>query len=280
MTMLRIMVGEVGRDALPAIDVVAPGVVIGSGPEAQVRLPVQAAAPAHVVLDDGRWRALAPVTADGRACVAGDSGPIAAVVTLELGGYRVVIAPAPPGTAASPPQRTESLARELVRGLLGQGAGPSFTIVHGPGAGATRLLPPPEATLVLGRGDEATWVILDEDLSRVHAEIRSGWDGVTVTDLGSRNGTRIGGARITGPTTLHDGDVIELGTTQLRFDDPAERHLRGAPPSVRSPDAQPPVTREVLDERDVVSPASQATIAVAVLIAALAAIGMVWILTT
>src|SRR3990167_7704846 len=113
MTMLRIVVGEVGRDALPAIDVAAQGVTIGSGPAGQVRLPAQVAAPAHVAVDDGRWRALAPVTADGRACSAGDSGAIAAGVTLEIGGYRVVIAPAPPGTAASPPQRTESLAREL-----------------------------------------------------------------------------------------------------------------------------------------------------------------------
>lgn len=275
--MLRIVVGEVGRDALPAIDVGAQGVTIGSGPAAQVRLPAQVAAPAHVAVDDGRWRALAPVTADGRACSAGDSGAIAAGVTLEIGGYRVVIAPAPPGTAASPPQRTESLARELVRGLLGQGAGPSFTIIHGPGAGATRLLPPPEATLVLGRGDEATWVILDEDLSRAHAEIRRGWDGVVVADLGSRNGTRVGGVRLTGPTTLHDGDVVALGQTQLRFDDPAERHLRGTPPAVRAPDAPVPVERAVRDE---VAPASQATLAAAVLIAALAAIGLVWILTT
>jgi len=130
---------------------------------------------------------------------------------------------------------------------------------------------------VLGRGDEATWVILDEDLSRAHAEIRRGWDGVTVADLGSRNGTRVGGARITAPTSLHDGDVVELGRTQLRFDDPAERHLRGAPPAVRVPDALPVVAPAMRAEAP---PASQATIAVAVLIAALAAIGLVWILST
>ncbi|HEX7841125.1 MAG TPA: FHA domain-containing protein, partial [Kofleriaceae bacterium] len=108
----------------------------------------------------------------------------------------------------------------------------SLEIERGPTAGARRALPPPEAALVIGRGDEASWVILDEDLSRTHAEIRRGWDGVTVVDLGSKNGTRVDGKRIGGdPALLRDGAAVALGGIVMRFRDPAERHLRGEPPA-------------------------------------------------
>jgi predicted component of type VI protein secretion system len=142
----------------------------------------------------------------------------------------VRVEPSPGGTAASPPQRTESLARELVRSLLGAGAAPTLEIERGPAAGATRALPPPESALVIGRGDDAGWVLLDEDLSRTHAEVRRGWDGVTIRDLGSKNGTIVDGAMVDGAgVMLRDGARIELGNVVLRFRDPAERHLRGEP---------------------------------------------------
>jgi hypothetical protein len=71
-------------------------------------------------------------------------------------------------------------------------------------------------------------VIVDEDLSRSHAEIRRGWDGVSVADLGSKNGTRLDGHKLgAAPVALADGATIALGSLVLRFHDPAERHLRG-----------------------------------------------------
>src|SRR6185436_15905929 len=133
---------------------------------------------------------------------------------LELGNYRVQISPAPAGVPASPPQRTESLARELVRSLLGDGAAPTLEIERGAHRGARRALAPPESTLVIGRGDEA------------------GWDVVTVVDLGSKNGTRVDGERIGArPVALRDGARLALGKLAVRFHDPAERHLRGEPPA-------------------------------------------------
>ena len=80
---------------------------------------------------------------------------------------------------------------------------------------------------MIGRGDDATWVILDEDLSRTHAELHRTWDGVTIRDLDSKNGTRVDGVRITNRTPLRDGARIEVGNVVVRFRDPAERHLRG-----------------------------------------------------
>jgi predicted component of type VI protein secretion system len=101
---------------------------------------------------------------------------------------------------------------------------------RGPHAGAERTLAPPESMLVIGRGDEAGGVIVDADLSKRHAEIRRGWDGIRIVDLGSKNGTRVDGERVR-DAVLHDGALVELGPLALRFRDPAERHLGGAAPA-------------------------------------------------
>jgi type III secretion system (T3SS) inner membrane Yop/YscD-like protein len=216
--------------ALPPIDLADDVVVIGSGEVARVRLPAEVARAVHVRIEGQTWTLLAEAKLGGLVRAAGDSGAIGRGMLLEIGKYRVRVCAAPVGTVPTPPQRTESLARELVRSLLGEGAAPSLEIERGTNAGARRTLPPPEATLVIGRGDEATWVILDEDLSRTHVELRRGWDGVTVVDLGSKNGTRVDGVKVAGaPVELHDGAALALGDIVLRFRDPAERHLCGEP---------------------------------------------------
>jgi predicted component of type VI protein secretion system len=212
---LRFEIREDGGEPLPPIDLADAEIVIGSAPDAKIRLPASAAKPEHV-------RVRAAEVGDGK--------------TFEIGRYRVRVAPAPAGAAAASPQRTESLARELVRGLLGAGAAPSLEVETGPRAGARRSLAPPESRLVIGRGDEAGWIIDDEDLSRAHAEVRRGWDGAWLRDLGSKNGTRVDGAAVgggdedgdgDGAVELRDGAVIELGKVRVRFRDPAEKHLRG-----------------------------------------------------
>ncbi len=269
--MRRFEVTERGRPPLPPIDLADDVVVIGSGAAARVRLPAQVAREAHVRIAGDSWVAIATVVIDGTQRAAGDGGALGDGVTFELDAYRVRVTHAPADVAASTPQRTESLARELLRGLLGTGAAPVFELERGPGAGVRRELPPPEATLVVGRGDEAGWVILDEDLSREHAEIRRGWDGVTIRDLGSKNGTLVDGRPIDAVTPLHDGARIELGNVLLVFRDPAERHLRGEPPrgSAPRPKPAPPA-----------APSSVVPFVVAAAVAVLAAIALVWVLVS
>jgi hypothetical protein len=220
-----------------------------------------------VRIADDAWTALAPAVIGGVARAIGDTGAIGDGLVIEIGGYRVRVIASPAGAAVAPPQRTESLARELVRGLLGAGAAPALEVERGPIVGARRELAPPESTLVIGRGGEAGWVILDEDLSRAHAELRRGWDGVTIRDLDSKNGTRVGGVRVTSATELHDGDVIALGEVVMRFVDRAERHLIGTP---RLAVAPPPAVTP--------APPNRWPFVVAASIAALAVAGLVWIL--
>lgn len=264
-SVVRVEVSELGQPALPAIDV-AGNVVIGSGATAQIRLPARAARSAMVRIEDGTWTALGEVTVDGAARKEGETGAIADGATFESGGYSVRVAPAPEGAPPSPPQRTESLARELVRGMLG-GASPMLVIERGPNTGAKRNVPPSDVAMIIGRGDEATWPIADEDLSRAHAEIRRAWDGTVLRDLGSKNGTRVDGAPVRESIVLHDGALIELGNVALRYEDPAERALRATPaPGPR----EVPATPRAHDHTAFV---------VAVAIAAIAVAGLVWILS-
>jgi len=272
--MLRFEITIADHGALPAIDIADDAIVMGSGEAARVRLPAQVAREAHVRFDGQTWTLLAEAKVGGMVRAAGDSGSVGHGTIIELGTYCVRVRAAPAGAVATSRQRTESLARELIRSLLGEGAAPSLEIERGAGAGTTRALPPPEATLVIGRGDEATWVILDEDLSRAHAEIRRGWDGVTVIDLGSKNGTRVDGRKVSAePAPLRDGATLTLGHLVMRFHDPAERHLRGEPAA--APPAPPGATPGPHAALLAATPWSFYAFAV---IAGLALLALIWIL--
>jgi pSer/pThr/pTyr-binding forkhead associated (FHA) protein len=71
----------------------------------------------------------------------------------------------------------------------------------------------------VGRSDDNV-VVLDGDdyASGRHARVESGLDGTWVIDLGSTNGTYVNGERIEGRTRLHEGDLLQVGDTELRFE--------------------------------------------------------------
>lgn len=74
---------------------------------------------------------------------------------------------------------------------------------------------------VIGRSPEADIVVPEPLASRRHAAVsRDSW-GYAVIDLGSRNGTLVNGTPVSAPRRLRNGDVIQVGTTVLRFDDPS-----------------------------------------------------------
>jgi hypothetical protein len=80
----------------------------------------------------------------------------------------------------------------------------------------------------LGRSSEGQTVLPDIDLSpyqaydkgvsRLHAAIKLTEEQVLLTDLGSVNGTRLNGQRMSSnkPTQLHHGDIIALGKLKLQ----------------------------------------------------------------
>jgi hypothetical protein len=232
-----------------------------------------------VRIEGGRWVAIGDVVVDGARRAAGEGGAVGPVAVFELGSYRVRVAPAPTGSIGSTPARTQSLARELVRGLLGSDAAPALEVEA---TGSRRTLPPPEARIVVGRGDDADWVILDEELSRTHAEVRRAWDGTTIRDLGSKNGTRVDGEAIGDrEVDLHDGARIELGDVVLHFRDPAERHLSGEPSIAPTAPAPAVTTEPAVETRvNVERPSTPVPFYVALAVAAVAILAAMWIVAS
>jgi hypothetical protein len=117
------------------------------------------------------------------------------------------------GAGASPAEL-----RELI---LAERDGQPFVFLRD-GDGALRTVRLAADRLLLGRSPqsdlEVSW---DPRVSAVHASLeRRGSRWVIEDDGLSRNGTYIGGERLRGQRTLHDGDLIQVGDTVLGFRDP------------------------------------------------------------
>lgn len=82
--------------------------------------------------------------------------------------------------------------------------------------GSTREQPLDTDVITIGRLEECEVVLADRGASRRHAQIRS-HDGVlTLTDLGSTNGTKLNGELVQS-RTLSDGDRITIGSTLIEY---------------------------------------------------------------
>ncbi len=71
--------------------------------------------------------------------------------------------------------------------------------------------------LVIGRGEDCEIRIQDHSVSRKHAHIDPGPTSVTLSDLGSTNGTFVNDVMIRESTPLHDGDYVRVGNCIYRF---------------------------------------------------------------
>jgi DNA-binding winged helix-turn-helix (wHTH) protein len=70
---------------------------------------------------------------------------------------------------------------------------------------------------LVGRSPECRVRIVSPKISRQHARLRVGSEGVVLEDLGSSNGTWWRGERVSGPVQLRDGDEIGVGEEILVF---------------------------------------------------------------
>ena len=86
------------------------------------------------------------------------------------------------------------------------------------------------APLSFGRSTEADVVVGDGSMSRRHARLVPDGDNWLIEDLGARNGTFVNGERIEGKRRIEPGDVIQMGATLVRVNEPG-----GKPPAVEPP---------------------------------------------
>ena len=96
-------------------------------------------------------------------------------------------------------------------------------VIHGP--------------MIIGRGEDCDIIIPDRKISRHHARVQPGGDGIILEDLNSKNGTHYNGNPLKGSVTLADGDLIQIALAQkftylssdatipLEFDAPVEAGL-------------------------------------------------------
>ena len=102
---------------------------------------------------------------------------------------------------------------EGVAGLqLPAGRRLSLAILDGPDAGSVYRIEKPRVTI--GRSG-ADLTLNDSEASRQHAALEIRDMSFTVSDLGSTNGTLVGGEKITDPVEIGDKGEFQVGATTL-----------------------------------------------------------------
>ena len=80
-----------------------------------------------------------------------------------------------------------------------------------------RVVPLGPGENILGRDPESVVGIASSKVSRRHARIVVSAAGAVIEDLGSKNGTFVGGRRVEAPTALADGDEVSVGPFMMTF---------------------------------------------------------------
>jgi DNA-binding NtrC family response regulator len=106
-----------------------------------------------------------------------------------------------------------TILREGERPIAVELRGFELAVLDGPDAGKSAR--PTRRQLIVGTHAPSELILTDPHVSRQHLRIDVG-NEYKLKDLGSTNGTRVGGVRVR-EALLDDGAVIELGSTRMRF---------------------------------------------------------------
>jgi len=104
--------------------------------------------------------------------------------------------------------------------------------------------------ITIGRSARNDLCIADPFASRVHAEVRREGDGYILQDLGSANGTLYNGTPVNGSIPLSRGDLIQIGETEILFDDGTYNSARGARMITEATEAMDPEVTIALHSSD------------------------------
>ncbi len=107
-----------------------------------------------------------------------------------------------------------------------------------------QAVPLPPGEYLIGREDDCPICIENTSVSRRHAKITNGEDGLWIEDLGSSNGTAVRGQLITERTAISVGEVIYFGPVCYRL----EPEIVGeeAPATVPQPGLKPAGLRNLM----------------------------------
>lgn len=249
------MVEDVRAPAL-SITFDAPMIVIGRGDGCDVRLPDPSVSHRHatirqrgseyLLIDEGSTNGtfMGTVKLGAHAPRILRHGDLARVgrVWIELR----FDAPTPAGQTQF---ATKELALALVARALdaqGETGGPRIVVVEGPDKGKTLALDEPAHAYFVGRGHEADMVLEDADASRRHVQIVRRADQVLARDLGSKNGSALGGMPLATDRdrTWKIGEQLVIGCDVFAYEHPAIEALgeleRLGDEKIRGDDRIPP----------------------------------------
>ena len=82
--------------------------------------------------------------------------------------------------------------------------------------------------LTIGRDARQAVVLADTEVSRQHARVSLLMGGAIIEDLGSTNGTFLGGKRLEKPAALKEGDVLRMGSHLLQYERRSRRDVERA----------------------------------------------------
>jgi len=81
--------------------------------------------------------------------------------------------------------------------------------------GRKTVVPLVREEITIGRQDGNIIKLSERNVSRRHARLKKDNGSLIIEDLGSYNGVRVNGERISGPTKIKEGDLIEIGDYDL-----------------------------------------------------------------
>lgn len=211
---------------------------LGSAPDADVVIGAEGIEPLHCELQVGALGVQMRVPAGTRVLV--NERPVEGLIalrpgdTLGMAASRVRLVDAAEGAGpnagardADAGDRNATMVRPVVpkfalRGLSGDHFGRSF---------------PLQASLTIGRAEDAGLRIPLDSVSRLHARLTPAGDEVLLEDLGSANGTWLNGKRVTRAQAVH-GDEIRFDTQRFQLlmpGQPVRARDEGAPAPSRWP---------------------------------------------
>jgi pSer/pThr/pTyr-binding forkhead associated (FHA) protein len=215
-------------------------VVIGRGPGSDVRLPDPSVTHRHATLraqggdfvlfdegsTNGTFVGSVPIAPQTSRIVR--SGDKVRVGRLWL-GIRIDATAVTRDVATA----TRDLALALVaRTLEARGADTTLrvTVMEGPDQGATLALQEEGREYLIGRGPQCDLPLADPDASREHAAVVRRGAAATLRDLGGKNGTRLGEARIEAgrETAWRPSLMVRMGRTVLALEEPVASALAEA----------------------------------------------------
>ncbi|MDT0202383.1 FHA domain-containing protein [Nocardioides sp. AE5] len=128
------------------------------------------------------------------------------VIRTDMFGARIPTPAGRPATRGQKPAKPPTKRR---------GSPTHVLVTEGANAGARADLG--GAPILIGRGSDAAIKLDDDYVSTRHARIAASGEHWFVEDLGSTNGTYVGQARITQPTTIALGTQVRIGKTILEL---------------------------------------------------------------